>query len=921
MTTDATDCGCCRGTAIDTPALKFNRPGLPAIGYRVGTHSDFKATLLARMSSADYPALKALTTRNDDDTTIALCDSFAVLADVLTFYQERIANESYLRTALERRSVLQLARLIGYQLAPGVAAGTSLAFMLQDAPGAPELAAQPVTIPAGTRVQSVPDPGQDAQTFETVAPITGRVEWNAIPVQVSEPIVIEEGLSELFIAGANLQIQPGNAIAIIHIDRDQDATSDHWSLRWIESVDTDNARNVTRIGWSPGLEPKWQAATSAKGVHVHVFRQQASLFGHNAPDPRLLKPDPALVDPADTAVWLGYRINAATRRIDLDATYPKIVHNSWAALTGIYELPHAKFFLLSLHRVEAVSQLSLSNFGLSGKVTRVQLEQNSGDLINYSLRSTQVLAQDEKLTLAERPLTYPLYGSKLILGRREPDLTPGQAIAVSGKRQRIVIGIDTNGTFLNGTKRMIRSGETFVLLATPRQDGQPLASDQFDPPRFPNGWVALPVEDTDGATMFIFVPVEALRPQPALKEDKVVSEVCAIATGADAVQSERDRTTLTLQAPLAYCYDRATVAINANVAPATHGETVGEIAGSGDAGRPNQSFQLKQSLLTYVSTSDASGRAATVQARVNDLLWREVPTLYGHGRLERVYSLRQADDGKTTIEFGDGVEGARLPSGQNNVRLSYRKGIGGAGNLRASQLTMLLTRPLGVKSVTNPVASTGGQDPETLSGARTNAPLRVLTLDRAVSVQDYVDFSRIFPGVAKAYGIWIGDGRARGIHLTVAGPGGAAIPAGSDTLTNLVAALRRYGDPLLPLSARSYVAATFRLKAAVKVADDADSGKVLAAVAGALRGAYGFEAREFGQPVTIDEVYATIQDVSGVVAADILLLYRSDTISAAPPGPQPRLLAALPVVQADGSVSPAELLTLNSTPPDLGVMA
>ena len=46
------------------------------------------------------------------------------MLDVLTFYQERIANEGYLRTATERRSMLELARAIGYELSPGVAAST-----------------------------------------------------------------------------------------------------------------------------------------------------------------------------------------------------------------------------------------------------------------------------------------------------------------------------------------------------------------------------------------------------------------------------------------------------------------------------------------------------------------------------------------------------------------------------------------------------------------------------------------------------------------------------------------------------------------------------------------------------------------------------------------------------------------------------
>src|SRR3954465_13086426 len=171
---DPADCGCCSGIEVDTPAAKFNRAGLPAIGYRVGTHADFRQSLLARLSSTDYPALAPLTTRTSDDWTIALCDSFAVLADVLTFYQERIANEAFLGTATERRSVLMLARLIGYQLNPGVAASTALAFTLASAPGMPSLAAQPVTIPVGTRAQSIPDPNQDPQTFETIAPAAAR---------------------------------------------------------------------------------------------------------------------------------------------------------------------------------------------------------------------------------------------------------------------------------------------------------------------------------------------------------------------------------------------------------------------------------------------------------------------------------------------------------------------------------------------------------------------------------------------------------------------------------------------------------------------------------------------------------------------------------------------------------------------------
>ena len=95
-----------------TPDAGVNRPNLDELRYRLGTHGAFLKTMMARLSSDDYPALAGLTTRDPDDPAIALLDAWATVADVLTFYQERIANEGYLRTATEPRSILELARLV-----------------------------------------------------------------------------------------------------------------------------------------------------------------------------------------------------------------------------------------------------------------------------------------------------------------------------------------------------------------------------------------------------------------------------------------------------------------------------------------------------------------------------------------------------------------------------------------------------------------------------------------------------------------------------------------------------------------------------------------------------------------------------------------------------------------------------------------
>jgi hypothetical protein len=181
-------CGCKAG--VPESEIR-NRPGLSALVFRVGTHPIFLRRMLARLPVETIPdglnegvrPLTALTTRATTDPSIAMLDAWATVADVLSFYQERIANEGYLRTATERRSVLELARMIGYELNPGVAASAFLTFAVEDPPGAPGVA----VVPEGTKIQSIPAQGQLPQTFETSDDVTTRAEWNALRPRLTRP--------------------------------------------------------------------------------------------------------------------------------------------------------------------------------------------------------------------------------------------------------------------------------------------------------------------------------------------------------------------------------------------------------------------------------------------------------------------------------------------------------------------------------------------------------------------------------------------------------------------------------------------------------------------------------------------------------------------------------------------------------------
>jgi predicted phage baseplate assembly protein len=224
-------------------------------------------------------------------------------------------------------------------------------------------------------------------------------------------------------------------------------------------------------------------------------------------------------------------------------------------------------------------------------------------------------------------------------------------------------------------------------------------------------------------------------------------------------------------------------------------------------------------------------------------------------------------------------------------------------------LSLLLTPVLGVRSVRNPVAAEGGDDPEPQDEARRNAPLTVLTLDRVVSLRDYEDFARAYAGIAKALAAWVWTGETREVFLTVAGPEGR--PVGEGPLENLVAALRAAGDRHLPLRVEEYERAYFGITAKVEVDPDHLPERVKAELEAALREQFGFEARSFGQGVALSEVVAAMQAVPGVVMVDVDELYRiSEDGSKEPPRAFLEARAPRPG-EEDGGVPPAELLTLD----------
>ena len=886
-------CGCCSGISVETPRGESNLPGLPLIAYRTGTWALFKESMLARLSSSDYPALAALKTRDDDDFSIALLDATAVMLDILTFYQERLANESYLRTATDLTSLIQLSRLIGYEPSPGVSASAYLAFTLRAATGLPtDPGATAITIPAGTQVQSVPAQGQKPQTFQTSTDILAKADWNSLPVQTGQPWKPEKDDTSAYLAGTATQLNPGDAILIVGNERIfENTNSDRWDLCHVTSVQPDNLNHRTLITWAEKLNGQHGAGPTKKAAQIYALRQRASLFGYNAIKPVMLAKktvtalsNAGLLDSGNPPDW-KFGIDTASgsklqdeSALDFDAIYSKLAAGQWVVSVrpDVGNLGEA-FSRLYLYILTSVSSISRSDYGISARITRAitDTKQELDRSYKYN-RIVTLLGQSELLPAAEQPLDHPLYGTFLDLEVLRPDLVGAAAVAVTGKSQKIAVNLpDPDTTTLSFIPDddpthpvTLAQGQVLTLLKPPSF----FNSDGSIPDwRASATTLTLAVADSKGRTGTLISPLSNFTLIVASSSDPVVQE-SALVGQVVLVADPFPHTRILLANPLLNCYDRHLTTVNANVAAATAGAPVTELLGNGSAATPNQQFTLKQSPLTYAQAATPTGSASSLIVRANGAAWTGVPSLYRQPPTAQVYSTLNLPGGAARIQFGDGVEGATLPTGQANIQATYRVGIGAAGNVAAGAISTLVDRPVGVSGVTNPLPATGGQDPQSIEDIRANAPLSVLTLGRAVSITDYQNFAASFAGIARASALWIPNGVNRGVFLTVAAAGGAALPPGSQTLANLVTALKNYGNPHVSIYAQSFLETTFAFSAGLKYDPAYSVPDVKAAVVELLQQNYSFANRDFGQGVSGDELAALIQSVAGVVAVNVTSL-------------------------------------------------
>ncbi len=942
------NCDCeCKGVDRYTPVAIYNPAGLPSLAYRVGTHGRFKAQMLADITSK--ATLGKLTTREESDLSIALFDSWATIADVLSFYQERIANEGFLRTATERRSVLELARSISYELRPGVAASAYLAFTMEDSTGSPQTA----TVDLGTKVQSVPGQNELPKMFETVEEIKARREWSMLPKQKEKQDVFQAlQTGNVYFEGTATKLKVGDGLLFVasgkpvafrivqEIDVEAEMNRTHVAIpalavpgsteeetddssdgEGVIDADTEFTRNdLDRIiGENSWTESALQAEAELQGWSVDVivdavnseakkeretengvyaFRTKCGVFGNSAPLWASLPPEQRFsytpdgftnpVDPPYPEDWdanpvdvnTDYKLDSyGTGKIYLDNAYPGILPDGW----------------LVLHN--SATEIKVED--------RTRKDDVSADTDAIS-RDTRERSDDAETTGKTYPSKITAYkvnaaGDKSMTGF---SLTAKvTSLTLDSKAWQNVDAAPTEGG-LDLDDFYFRSTSVYALpeklelseisIADP-VEGREIVLDRMV------GWLE------EGKPIAISGELEG---QPGVTRSEIAFIESVVHYTAEA------QTRITLSADLEYRYKVDKTKLNANVAEATHGETKEESIGSGDPTKHFQKFTLKKSPLTHVTASTPTGTKDTLEIKIDGVEWRDAESFEDLTGTDKAYVARRSNDGITGVIFGDGATGRLPPSGVENIKARYRVGLGAEGNVPADKLSLLMKRPLGIRSVTNPLKATGGTDPEELEDARKNAPRTVLTMDRIVSLRDYKNFAQGFAGVGKATSYTVRIGGAYVVLVAIASSSGEAMVESDQVYIDIIAAIESYKDPSSRFIVRSFRQRLFKVKANLLVSSDREFEDVAEAARDAIKEAFSFENRDFGQPVAMSEVVSVMQRVEGVEAVDVDLLYDNEV---GPKEPPLQIIIARPEEQ-EGIPVPA-LLLVDHGGIELGEMA
>ncbi len=711
----ANDCLSFIADPFEFPRRPLNRAALDHIAYRIGAYPDFIEYLLRQINAAWE--LERWTHRTPDDPGIALLEGAAIVGDILTFYQERYANEAFLRTARWRESVADLVRLLGYRLAPGVGGRATFVFEVKGA--------RPLEVAAGFPLKADIDGMDKPVDFQTEATITAY-----------------SYLSRFHLYRAR-NYSASLAVDALHVEiKDVDGSA---ALSDIDALGLKKGDRLMLVPSEPAWTTSGAALSAQKSAQVVKVKEVKKLL-----DRTLVEFETGLQE-SWTLPVTAYRLGRSFRHFGHNApsTYTQSIKDASKKITGTNE--YNTKFVRHVRKDHSCSNTSCSIY-LPAKMIPLDSEVSDIAVGSRVIVQTRLRREDDDSEF------FPVTVVKTIDAMRVTNLGFG---SFNGPSTLLTLGLGliehTNP--VDDPEADVRDYHIFEVTSAPIAL-QPKAT-------FSDGSFA----DGTNALYFFGLLNEAktlAQRRLLLQHDdgRVIELFCTqhqtdFVLLAGAPNQARmwvlsfDRAPAPFTRP-AFDESAPNVTVFGNLADATQGKAEAEaVLGNGDARSRFQTFKLPKAPLTYLLSDGATPpQVPELDIYVSGRRWKRVDSFFGRGPLEEIYIVREAADGASYVQFGDGETGARLPSGIKNVTVVYRSGSGAHGPIKPDATPSAGQRLQGLDKVRLPGLVTGGAVPESEDKARIAAPGRIQSLGRLVSLRDFETELLTIPGITTATAAW-----------------------------------------------------------------------------------------------------------------------------------------------------------------------
>ena len=869
------------------PRKPANRPALDRIAYRIGEYPDMLEAMIRQIDRET--ALSAWTHRGADDPGIALLEGVAMLGDILTFYQERYANEAFLRTATWRESIADLVRLTGYRLAPALGGRATLAIEVK--PG------RPVTVPKGFPVKADLEDAAKPAEFQTGEEITAWPHLSRFnlyrkrhyPGSISKSRTTVEiataGGSSSQAAIAALDLKAGDRLMLLSDPPTWESggssfSADQKSPQILKVKEVESLLGRTIVTFETPFDTAWSAPVTAYRLD-RTFRH----YGHAAP-----------------------------------ATFTRNIKDSTGAITGAREKTTG--YLRHVRPGHACANTSADR-NQPGR--EIPLDQEVQDLAVGGR------------VIVETKIEYSGTTRSLTVTRKISRLT-GTSMGFAQQTSPVTI-LRMGAALLRHTG--IFSAEADVRdyriheVTSPKIELRPKAAGFGG--KIHNGNEALWFYGTREEVR----EIAGRRITLQHDQDKRAETLTCVNERSDFTGggSEPGMWPLSFDAPPelfrrgAFREDAPGVTVLGNLVEVNEGKEVPvEVLGNGDARASFQTFKLPKPLTYHLSPGATPPQVPELTVYIENRVWERVPSLFGQPPEAQIYIVREDAESNSWVQFGDGKTGARLPSGVGNVSAGLRTGSGARGPLKPDADPSQSNRIAEVKKLAMPEGVHGGADREEGGNARLAAPGKVQGLDRLVSIADYETELMTIPGVARVRAEWdILDG-VPGVALRV------LLDAGREAEFEAVrATMRSYQKCRGPNRFALVVEQAFLRQVFLDLRYGLDArflaGDVEAALIAALapmdaengnpKGLFAMRARKLGGREYATHIEGIANQVEGVTFAHVTALgmfsaaiSRADDIPSLPPAPR-TLNAQLLPAKNELLALRQSALTLASAPPDV----